>query len=358
MAFGDFLRRNNKQPEVFSVNAINLNKIDTDRYVRPFQFNLRKDKQNFADAFIFSIINRIFGALHNITWVVNGVDYLAEDIVKFVENNSQLLIYDYWKNGYAVVFMEKNKLRLPVANEIKLDRNGRVINRNCVVIYSEPYAIERNTHINLIQPILRNINTLMNNSNFISDSLGIFGAITGKGMPISPAQKQELQESLKKDYGMGEDKYHFLISNADISYTPIELPVKDLELVEKVDKDLKWLCNFFNINPDLIFGESTFSNQSEAIKSFHTLCITPLAEILLAIARNLYINLDKSLTPSEKVITYNFSNVPEMNTTLSSMVKEKDAYLDYLIKLKENGIDVTDDLKKLYDSSRDLLTNV
>lgn len=343
---GIFSRKGkDKEPVIIERNALEVNNIDSSSLVKPFEFNFfkRRGREDFATFYLNTVTGKIYNGLKNVTWTTTEPDCLASDIASWIDRNAQTLIWHWWRNGFVCVFFDPKtrKLRLPRPNELKYDSDRRVINQNCVVDYSDPYIIERRTHIGIASPILKNLNSLMNNAGYIVENSGLYGILSGKSIPLSPAAKDELQEKFKKEYGMASDQYNFVLSNAEVSYTPIEIPVKDLEIYDKIDRDLRWLCNFFNVNPQYIFGDSTFDNQAEATKQFYKDCIQPIAEVLLSTARMLYVRLSNALTPST-VLTYNFQNVPEMNTNLSDACGEYRAYLDYLVALKDAGQDVED----------------
>ena len=356
---GLFNRKPKQEPPTIVANAINLNDLQTNQIVRFLSTDWRKPGQRpYADMFLYAIMCRIFNGMRNVAWKTSEVNYLADDITHFIENNIPILLQNYWSAGFIAVMTDKDgKIRLPYTNELRFTADRKVLNKNAIVIYSDPYAINRKTHFMLIKPILHNIDTELNNSDFVSGTLGLFGILSSNGMPVSPAAKDELQQHLRKDYGMSDDKYNFVISNNEIKYTPIQIPVDELKFSENVKNNIKWLCNFFNINPMLIFGESTYANQEEAVKSFYRDCIQPLAEVMLQLARGIFIATTKELKPSA-IITYNLSNVPEMNTTLSSICTERSAYLDYLLKLRDSGVDVSGEITKLAAETKTMLTEV
>lgn len=351
---------NRKQPNPdILTNAVQVNEIDPTAMVRPFAFNwFKKGKADYARLIWYIILTRLFNALKNISWKTTKIHYTGMDVLNFIEMNAEILIYHYLKNGFACVIVEKSgNLRLPQQNELRFDTRHRVLNRNAIVIYSDPYTIEYTTHYMLSLPYLNDINDNLNNSNFIGNQQGLFGILSGKGMPVSQAAKEEFQEKLKKNYGYNEDQYQFIISNNEMSWVPIEIPVDKLQLDEKSKDDFKWICNLFGINPDFFFGGSTFSNQADATRNFYRNAVEPLAEVLLRLARSIFIYVNNDLEPST-ILTYDLSNVPEFDTTLSNKCEEKGAYLDYLLKLRDAGIDVESDLKKLYDSSKNMLSDV
>lgn len=345
-------------PDILT-NAVQINDIDPTAVVRPFAFNwFKKGRADYARLIWYIILTRLFNALKNISWKTTKIHYTGMDVLNFIEMNAEILIYHYLKNGFACLIVEKSgNIRLPQVNELKFDSRHRVINRNAIVVYSDPYTIEYTTHYMLSLPYLNDINDNMNNSNFIGNQQGLFGILSGKGMPVSPAAKDEMQQKLKKEYGFNSEQYQFIISNNEMSWTPIEIPVDKLQLDEKSKDDFKWVCNLFGINPDFFFGGSTFSNQADATRNFYRNAVEPLAEVLLRLARATFIYVNTDLEPST-ILTYDLSNVPEFDTTLSNKCEEKGAYLDYLLKLREAGLDVESDLKKLYDSSKNMLSDV
>lgn len=351
---------NRKQPNTEIItNAVQVNDIDPTAVVRPFAFNwFKKGKANYAKLIWYIVLTRLFNALKNVSWKTTKIHYTGMDILNFIELNSEILIFHYIRDGYCCVIVEKSgNIRLPQVNELKFDSRRRVINKNAIVVYSDPYSIEYTTHYMLALPFLNDINDNMNNSNFIGNQQGLFGILSGKGMPMSPAAKNDFQKMLKRDYGFNDEQYQFIISNNEVDWTPIQIPVDKLQLDEKSKDDFKWICNLFGINPDFFLGGSTFSNQADATRNFYRNAVEPLAEVLLRLARAVFIYANTDLEPST-ILTYDLSNVPEFDTTLSNKCEEKGAYLDYLIKLRDAGVDVETDIRKLYESSKNMLGEV
>lgn len=344
--------RKTHTPNIEIANAVNVNEVDTSHWCRPFRFRLDgKGKQDFASLFLYAILERIYSGVRNVTFKSTEPNLLCDEINTFIDSNVELLLWHYFNSGYMCVMTgEHGMMRLPKQNELRFDANGMVVNKNAVVVYSDPYVIDRDTHTKIVRPFLKNINSNLNNSDYITEQCGLYGILAGKSIPISPASKAELQEKLRKDYGTEQGQFNFILSNAEISFTPITIPVKDLEMTEKVNQDAKWICQFFQINPDLIFGGSTFSNQAEAVKAFYRDCIVPLAERLLMLTRALFVNLTTELKPS-KIMTYDLSNVPEFDKTLSEKCEQLSAYLDYLLKLKQAGQDVSGLIAELAETA-------
>lgn len=346
---------NRKKDETQLSNAININQVDTSSVIKTFPiFFNKKGKADYAALIMYIILNKIFSGLKNLTWKSTKLNYTAEDITNFIDRHSEILIHHYFKKGYAVVITDKIGLRLPYQNELRFDSNGMIVNKNAIVIYSDPYIIERKTHYLLCLPFLNDINDNFNNGNFMTNQQGLYGILSGKGVPISPAAKEEVSEKLRKKYGFNEDQYSFILSNNELSWTPIEIPVDKLKLDDKSVNDFKWISNLFGINPDFFLGGSTFSNQADATVNFYRTAIEPLAEVLLKLARAAFIHTSENLEPST-IITYSLSNIPELQSTLKTKCDERSAYLDYLLKLQSAGMDVSNELRKLQGELKDML---
>lgn len=356
---GLFDRNRKKDIEILN-NAVNVNELNEQFYFKPFCWDFKKKGRfDFAAFFLQLITNRIYSGLQNVTWQTTEISYLGMDVTNFIDRNEQLLMWSYWSTGYAVAIVEDSGvIRLPKRNEIRLDSNGYVVNKNAVVVYSNPYVTQRTTHFKLIQPILKNINANLNNSNYVSENLGALGILSSKAVPLSPAGKEELNTKLQKDYGLGEEQFRFILTNQEMAYTPIDLPIKELDFNGKVKDDINWLCNFFGISPDMVFGQSTYNNSAEATKAFYRTCITPIAETLLQLGRTIFIYMDTELKPSS-VLTYRITNIPELNTALSSESEEQMKYLDLLQKLNETGyVDTEALVQKVYEHAKKMISEV
>lgn len=352
---GIFDRFRSKQP-LFK-NGIDLNKVEKDVLVKQFNFKNKITQSNYGDLFLFTILNKINNCLKNVTFKTSSYNLKGEYICNFIELNISSLVYQYYSLGFICIIQEDNELRLPQLSEIKIDSYGRVTNKNAVTYYSDIYNVKRCSHFKLIEPYIKTINTALNNTEYVINTLGLFGVLSGKTMPISEAQKEQLNNNLKKNYGLEEDKYNFIISNAQVDFTPITIPFDKLETNEIALFNFKCMCRFFSINPDLFIGESTYNNQENAIKELYNNCIKPLAEILLLIGRSLFINMSIDLV-SSKIITYTITNVPEINNSLSSLLDDRIKFVNYLKELDGLQIDVSTELKKLENELKTLLTEI
>ena len=148
---------------------------------------------------------------------------------------------------------------------------------------------------------------------------------------------------MSRDYGSTK-KYPYFLSKAPLDVKTIDLNIKDLEIDENMLETFKYLCRFFGVPTDLIVGGSTFTNSQEAIKHFYDTTIRFYAEMLLQLGRAI---LTSCTTLPKASMNYKIMNVAGLDQSLKDTLSEKNAYIDTLLKLRDAGFDVTEELAKV-----------
>lgn len=344
---------------LFKRNAVQLDNIsDSDRYYcEPFIFPHRKGDKPVAPIYMNVITSYIYNGMSNVLFECKTKNVVGEAIISFIDNNMPILLNQYWSLGFIAVRYDKDlNFKVISKDDIKYDNLKRVINRDAVVYYSPLYATKRMSDSKMIIPILEKINAFSNTENYLTETLGCFGILSGQDIPLNPEGKRQMLEGMKNMYGTMKDKYQFMLTNNDMKYTNITPDIKGLELSTKVEEQFKLLCRYFNIPTDLILGNSSFSNVASAKVFFYDTCIRSYAEILLKVARGLLTACGTFV--AQKNLNYVITNIPELESTVSGACEEKSACLDLLLKFKEAGVDVEADLNKLYTETIDTLNKV
>lgn len=355
MAFWDFLRGDKRE------NAVQLNPVDTSGGLSSVMygwepFKLKRGQRPFAATYLWIVLDKIFGGLSNITYqTTRGKSVVADAICSFVDTNINLLFWKYITNGYVVVSYTKDyHYAIPNDQKLQLDQYGRVINRNCVVIYSQMYETQRKTPMFLCRPLLDLINQFANTLVESCGTLGVLPILSGNSIPASPKFKEELAEMMTKKYGWGDDQLRYFLSQQELKVDSVDLKLKDLELRQNLESSLEQLLYFWNVPKEIVCYSGTYANMSEARKFFYESCVRGYAEVFLKVAQGLLTASDVFLP--KNTITYKLTNVPDMETTLSETCRERGAYIDALLKLKGSGVDVQDELNRVYeDLKRDYI---
>ena len=314
-------------------------------------YNLNNKQWAFADFYLWLVFDVLYNGISNVTFKARKSGLVQNEIVSFLDRNSALLMNQMIYQGYIAVMYTKNDgivtYHLPKTGEIKTDGLGRVVNPNTVVVYAPCYQMRRTNDVALIRPQLDLLNTLCNTMVASSDTMGVLPILWGNSIPADPKYKQELEDMMSRNYGWTKDKFRYFLSRQELHVETVDLKIKDLELSKNIEDTFGYLCRYFGVPTDLIYGNSTFSNVGEAKKFFYDTTIRRWAETLLKVGRYLLTETG-DYTPQD-TITYFIENVPEVERTLSSACSEKNAYIDSLLKLQSAGIDVTDELAKVYN---------
>lgn len=318
-----------------------------------------KHEKPLGNVYFQSIMQLIWNGISNITYDTSGKPSLTLDgIIQFIDANATLLVNQYLRLGYITVFYsEKGEYRIPQDQEIKLDKYGRVINKYAVVVYSPQYQSERTSLFKIAFPLICWINKLAGSQDYLAETFGCFGVLSSPDIPMSPQGKRQLLDSIKENYGSMDDRFPFMLMNHDAKWTPVQPDAAKLGFSDQIKDAYKILCNLFGVPTQLLFDDnSTYNNVKEARIAFYDTTIRSYAEILLKVAQALLVASNDFIPKNS--LNYHFTNIPELEKSLSSAVEERTAWLEYLLKLREAGIDVEKELNDLYRESKDLPKNV
>lgn len=133
---------------------------------------------------------------------------------------------------------------------------------------------------------------------------------------MNASDKEQLNRELKTNLGITADKNQFIISQGrDLQMHQFSFDMAGLDLAGKLDKQYLLLADFFNVPKNILTTDtdSTYENQSAALKRFYTDCIAPLCEVILEVGR-MIIRQSYELVPSED-LSFVFDNVDVLRDT-------------------------------------------
>lgn len=353
MSILDIFKGNKKE------NAIQINAVGQQQTFMPWVWSFQKGDKPLGNFFLQAILNMLWQGISNVTFKQSGKEMITPaTICEFIDKNAVLLMNSYISNGYIAVFYDKKEnYRIPNQNELKFNTYGEIINKYCIVIYSPQYQTNAGSLMKIALPVIGSINKMAGSQDYLTETLGCLSILSGQDLPQNPAQKENFLKNFNQTYGIGQDKFQFLLTNRDIKYIPIRPDLKGLEFEEKIKQAFKYLANLFGIPLPLLFDESsTYNNVKEAKTFFYDTTVRFYAEILLKVAREL-LTASADFIP-QSAITYKIENVPELEVTLSAACGERQALLNYLISLKNAGADVTKQIDELVEDSKKLFKNV
>lgn len=268
----------------------------------------------YSDIYFYTIINKIFSALHNCRFVDNSDTAFITDIKDFLEAEITHIVWNYWKDGFVII--ETSRRGYSVVDKYQLNKNGEVIlEKNQIVYYGDLYKLKRESTFNILTSEINLIDKFGSAMDFLTSTYGSMCLISGNTMPMSVDEKEELNNQLKTSLGITADKQQFVISQSkDLHFEKIDFDLAGLGLDDKMKDNYLLLADFFNVPKNILSSDtdSTYENQKAALKRFYSDCISPLCEIVLTIGRMLIAN-SNVLLPSNQ-LTFVFDNVPEIST--------------------------------------------
>lgn len=330
MALSDIFRRGRKAEN----SAVNRRpRVITDGGYNSIA--LRIGSKKYADAYLWMIFNKIFAGLQNVHYYSDiegeGKD-LFQNIAQTLDNNIKTIVWSWWVNGFVVIEKDhrnKGRFFFPDIKGLK-DRDGNLrIRRGQIVIYSDAYIYGGLSDFQILANDICILDTFKNGLEYLTRSMGALGLMSSKAMPIPQADKDEFNKELKEKYGIREDQFQILLFDTPVDFQQMTLPIKDLQLDERIKDEIKILAGYFNVPYDLlpVSGQSTYANQEQAIRQFYANCISPLAEVGLSLGRQI-IKEERGVLRLSDNLTFRIENVPELED-------DRTASIEYKLKLVE-----------------------
>lgn len=306
----------------------------------------KKGFKPFGKIFLQMALNQIFNGVSNVSFESLKDNYVCNGICSFLDNNATLLVNQWLIKGFmAVSYTKDYHYRVLSDNELKYDSNRRVINRDTVVVYSPAYQISRKGYMMDAMPIVGLLDTLANTMSESCNVMGTIPVISGNSVPAAPNFKTELADAMAKDYGWGADQLKFFLSKAELKVDTIDLHISDLELRENILANFRNLLWYFEVPSDLVIGNSTYSNVESAKTYFYENTIKKYAENILKVGRNL-LTASNQMLP-QNTMTYHITNVSGLDRTLSDRCKERETYLNLLLKFRGLGMQVDGEIAEV-----------
>jgi phage portal protein BeeE len=188
--------------------------------------------------------------------------------------------------------------------------------------------IEGMSPLKTLREPISNIQEAYNAQNTILKKRGALGILspknskdaTGLKSVFTDEQKKEVQDQFQM-YGLGEDQWQYIITNIEMSWQAMSVPIKELMLFEGIENSMVSICNTYNF-PILLMNYlkgSTFSNLNESKKSLYQDNIIPEGNAFMS-ELNSFLELDKEGLKLEA----DFSHIPILQADLS-VEAEKDS---------------------------------
>lgn len=310
----------------------------------------------YSNGYLWMVLKNITDALHNVRFYKEGAYdgyYSTKDgkqlkkYINFIDRNANKLWWQSLNLGFMAVGQDaKGELYVVEAEDIRYKPDGVSVDEVSsgvkYLLYSDRYQLTGKSDLQMIKENIRTIDIFKDGDLNLTASGGALGILSGKGMAMNQRDKLAFEHELKNTFGIEGRKRQILISNAELDFKQMKLDVKDLQLIEKIREEIKFLCGFFNIPYDLVpfSGQSTYANQEQAIVNLYRNCISPIAEQLLMILRSIVVK-NRAMGVYSETITFTFDNVPELENDKSAEVDFDLKVMDLIERARALQLDST-----------------
>ena len=207
--------------------------------------------------------------------------------------------------------------------------------------------------INLINPVnridtlkypLTNIMSQYSKRNVLLENIGAIGILSsrksdmGGSLPMDPEEKEEIQ----RDW-LQRQKDKLVITEADVEWTPMSYPTKDLMLFEELTEDKMAIIDAYGLSYYL-FSQSkgaTFSNVKEGMRMTYQDTIIPETEQMYATLSH-----QLGLTQEGLLLIPDFTHVAVLQDDKNATASAMNLRADAVNKIIQAGVELNDDEKR------------
>lgn len=152
--------------------------------------------------------------------------------------------------------------------DISIPVSNNIIPQSCIKSLAYPIAT--------VVSAMRSNNTIIKRrggigilSNGSKDAIG--------SVPLAPADKNEVQEKLKTNYGLSEDQSEIIITSANLNWQPMTFDAKQLMLHESNQAATEMICDVVGFNALLLSSskQPTFDNINSIKKEIYQNSVIP-----------------------------------------------------------------------------------
>lgn len=194
-------------------------------------------------------------------------------------------------------------------------------------------AIFPESRLKALEMPVNNIIGAYESRNVLINYRGALGMISGDGkdssgfIPVREEEKEALQNDFRR-YGLSRQQWQFIITTAQVKWTQMGIPTKDLMLFEEIEDDIQRICDQYGYQYELMASTKgvTFANKEQAKKLLYQDTIIPEAENITEQWERFF-----DLYKFDLDMEINFSHVPSMQDDQQKMAQARKTRNDALL---------------------------
>lgn len=325
---------------------------------KDFLLNYYVNKKVFGNAYIFKYQPSGFKKISDaVFWVLPSQYTFPIPKIKNINSYFKSSKKEDFVKGYS--FFNRATASQKVTwepNEIMHQKEPNlVLNQSFSNLLTE--LLEGRSPLTTLSKPITNIQKAYEAQNVILAKRGALGILTPKNnkdsvgaITLTGTQKEEIQKQFQ-EYGLGEDQWQYIITNVEMSWQPMSLPIKELQLFEGIQNSMIAICNTLNF-PILLLNYlqgATFSNLQELKKSLYQDNIIPEANSFASELSNFL-----GLPEQNLILKADFSHIPILQADAKLEAEKDKITVDTILKLQAAVMKGTMSI----DSASAILSNI
>lgn len=150
-------------------------------------------------------------------------------------------------------------------------------------------------------------------------------------IPLQSKEREEILRQMQDRYGITGGKSKVILTNAAIKWQQMSMSVRDLMLLEGMDKNMETICNVFDYPKEMLISDAKYSNKQVA-KGHYEDAVIPFSQIYASKLGSFF-----GLRPGDNFVV-DFSHVPAMKDAEEQKAKTYYQKATAVVKLYEDGI--------------------
>lgn len=204
--------------------------------------------------------------------------------------------------------------------------------------------INPENRINTLKYPLSNIMATYNKRNVILENMGAIGILSSKksdmggALPITPEEKDEI----RKDW-VSRNKDKLVITESDVTWTPMSYPTKDLMLFEELNEDKQAIIDAYGLNKYVFSNptDSIMSNLEQGMRMAYQDTIIPeVTQMYDSLSQQL------GLTKEGLYLKPDFSHVAVLQNDENKKAQTLNTKADAINKIIQSGVNLSEEEKR------------
>lgn len=250
----------------------------------------------FAITDILGILQMVSNRMSNVVYH-SEIEYLKVDkLFDFVRKNTLKILCKLFFDGYFLYDIKEN--RFADVDEERINDYG---NNDDFVLFVDPFfkAADK-TQRHALMPYLDMLDVVNNADLNLLKNYGALGVLSPESSQFQDGvfddkAREEMQNEYNKSHGITFGKWALLITKKPVKFSPITLPIKELEIPDKRKAAIAEILQFENIPKELhaLFENAKYSNRNEAELDMYGNKITATANMMLDFVNKVYDRLKR-----------------------------------------------------------------